>query len=412
MGRETDELARAVDAFERAGDPERAAEAAVAASWHTWHSNPVESGAWLERATALLDGRPPSRAKALMLAERARIVMVNYQYETSLPIAEEAIQQARAVGDVQIEADAMVTSACSTAMVGDHQRSMELFEQALALVGHRGRVASRANTNLGVAWSFFGDLQRAAEVSARGIAMAERDGDEQSAAFMRGNLMGVQFERGEWDDALTHANVILEAGSPRLRPFAHAIRAQILQSRGRSLDALSAMEAGIAESLEIADPQVVWPTLITSAGLFRRQGRSEDAAGVLTDVVDAMGNSESVGDVQEWHVDLAVELREAGRNDAGQAIVARIPDGGVERRLCRGCRRRLRRGRGHRRDRGEQATPGGASVVGRKVACRCRPAGGSGGAARSRACLLPEGRRDGIPGGSRRDRRGRELTSA
>ena len=327
MGRETDELARAVDAFERAGDPERAAEAAVAASWHTWHSNPIESGAWLERATALLDGRPPSRAKALMLAERARILMINYQYETSLPVADDAIQQARAVGDVQIEADAIVTSACSRAMLGDRQ-SMELFEQALALVGHRGRVASRAHTNLGVAWSVFGDLQRATEVSVRGIAIAERDGDEQSAAFMRGNLMGVQFERGEWDDALTHANVMLgTVGWPRLRPFAHAIRAWVLESRGRSPDALADMEAAIVESREIADPQVLWPTLITSAGLFRRHGRNEDAASVLADVVDAIGGSESVGDVQEWHVDLVVQLRETGRNDAGQAIVARIPDG-------------------------------------------------------------------------------------
>ena len=48
---------------------------------------------------------------------------------------------------------------------------------------------------------------------------------------------------------------------------------------------------------------------------------------LLADVVDAIGGSESVGDVQEWHVDLAAQLRETGRNDAGQAIVARIPDG-------------------------------------------------------------------------------------
>ena len=159
---------RAVDAFERAGDPERAAEAAVAASWHTWHSHPIESGAWLERATALLDGRPPSRAKALMLAERARILMINYQYETSLPVADEAIQQARAVGDVQIEADAIVTQRLLVGRCSADRQSMELFEQALALVGHRGRVASRAHTNLGVAWSVFGDLQRATEVSVRG----------------------------------------------------------------------------------------------------------------------------------------------------------------------------------------------------------------------------------------------------
>src|SRR3712207_3064557 len=81
-GRGTGELARAVDAFEAAGDPDRAAEAAVSASWHKWHENPGEAHAWLERALRLVEGRPASRAKALVLAEQARRMMIDYQKET------------------------------------------------------------------------------------------------------------------------------------------------------------------------------------------------------------------------------------------------------------------------------------------------------------------------------------------
>ena len=111
-----------------------------------------------------------------MLAERARILMINYQYETSLRVADEAIQHARAVGDVELEADAIVTSACR-ASAGTRRHGA--VRPALALVA-RGRVAARAYTNLGVAWSVFGDLQRATEVGV-GHRAAERDGDEQSA---------------------------------------------------------------------------------------------------------------------------------------------------------------------------------------------------------------------------------------
>src|SRR6476619_1868293 len=81
-GRPSDLLVRAVDAFERAGDPERAAEAAVDASWHAWHTRPAEARGRLDRATAILDGRPPSRATALVLAENARMLMMNFQVES------------------------------------------------------------------------------------------------------------------------------------------------------------------------------------------------------------------------------------------------------------------------------------------------------------------------------------------
>jgi tetratricopeptide (TPR) repeat protein len=328
IGTGSGELAQAVEAFERAGDPEGAAEAAIAATWQTWHSEPAEARRWLERAGAHLEGRPASRAKALMLAEHARMMMIAYQYETARRLAEQAIEQARSVGDVQIEADAIVTAGCCRTMLGD-QRSLEMFEQALALVGHRGRVAGRAYTNLGVAWNAFGEFRRAADVWVAGIDVAERDGDELSAAFMRGNVMGAQLELGDWEDALVHAAAIVETKGPPSyqEPPARATRAIIFEARGAVEDASAEWELAVARSREMGEPQGLWPALVGLIGLRRRQGRYDEAGRALDEVVDAIAASESVGDLQEWHVELLVALREAGRVDDGRVILARMPDG-------------------------------------------------------------------------------------
>ena len=68
------------------------------------------------------------------------------------------------------------------------------------------------------------------------------------------------------------------------------------------------------------------PAVVGLAGFLRRRGRSDDAAAALDEVVTALDAAESVGDVQEFHVELVVELLEAGRPRAAESIVARMPE--------------------------------------------------------------------------------------
>jgi tetratricopeptide (TPR) repeat protein len=326
VGRAGDELARAVAAFEAAGDPERAAEAAVAASWHTWHARPAESRGWLDRATALVAGRPPSRATALILAEHARMLMLNFQFDTSRRDAQQAIEHARAIGDVELEADAIVTLAACMTKGGDRS-AIELFERALALVGH-GRVASRAYTNLGVAWATFGELGRAVEVSAEGAARAARDGDAEGAYFLRGNVLGMQFDAGNWEGALQEANALIgEAGMARQEHLVRFTRASILESRGEVDAAALEWELCLASARQGGDASAVLPSLVGLAGFLRRRGRRDEAVVALDEVVAGLEAAESVGDVQEFHVELVVELLEAGRPKAAERVVARLPEG-------------------------------------------------------------------------------------
>ena len=325
-GRPGDHLERAIDAFERAGDPERAAEAAVAASWHAWHMRPAEARGLLDRATAILDGRPPSRATALVLAEHARMLMMNFQFDSGRREAERAIEHARAIGDVELEADAMVTQAACMTKGGDRS-AIELFDRALELVGH-GRVAARAYTNLGVAWGALGELGRAIEVSAEGAARAARDGDLQGAAFLQGNVLGLRFDAGDWEEALQEANSLIGApGFTRQEYLARYVRATILESRGELAAAGVDFELALESARESAEAAAVLPALVGLAGFRRRRDRSDDAWAALDEVVTALDAAESVGDIQEFHVELVVELLGAGRPRAAESIIGRMPEG-------------------------------------------------------------------------------------
>jgi hypothetical protein len=70
----------------------------------------------------------------------------------------------------------------------------------------------------------------------------------------------------------------------------------------------------------------VLPAVVGLAGFIRRRGRNDDASAALDEVVTALDAAESVGDIQEFHVELVVELLEAGRPQAAESIVGRMPE--------------------------------------------------------------------------------------
>ena len=178
------------------------------------------------------------------------------------------------------------------------------------------------------AWASLGDLRRAIEISAEGAARAARDGDIQGAAFLRGNILGIRFDVGEWDEALREANSLIGApGFNRQEYLARSVRAIILDSRGEPAAAEVDFELAVASARESAEAAAVLPALVGLAGFHRRQGRTGEVAAALDEVVAGLDASESVGDIQEFHVELVVELLNADRAEAAERIVGRMPAG-------------------------------------------------------------------------------------
>jgi tetratricopeptide (TPR) repeat protein len=328
VGREGDELARAVGAFERAGANERAAEAAIEVSRHGWYGGRTsESRAWLDRAAALVEGSPASRAKAYVFAEQARQAMLGFRYDTAISMAEAAIEIAGEIADDEIRADALVTKGVCQVALGERD-GIRVQEEAVELVGSRGRVAGRGLNNLAVSLNMFGDLRETARVSERALEVMELEGDEQGAWFQRGNQTGTCYSLGAWDEALARVESLLSAPE-RFRYMEHGARitlALILDARGEAGVAMREARAALEYARGVEDAQALWPVLASYARLARRNGHGVESAGIVDEIVAGLASSESVGDVQEWHVDLTLALVESGRSGSAAEIVGRMPD--------------------------------------------------------------------------------------
>jgi class 3 adenylate cyclase/tetratricopeptide (TPR) repeat protein len=334
IGRTGDELARAVDAFERAGDPERAAEAATLASRHAWHAMTGDADSWLERAATLVEHRPASRAKAFVVAAQARRDMLAFRPESGHALAESAVAFAREIGDVEIEADALITLGCARVSLGD-PGGVEDLETALGLVGHRGRVAGRGFANLGWAYSVIGDLSQALRVSEQLAARAMQEGNVQDAWFAKGNLVNTLYSLGRWDDALNAVDSFDSApeGARYQQASVRSMRANVLAARDRPDDALEEIREVVALSRPTMDAQTVWPSLVILSRLAHQRGFREEAEASMNEVTDSIAASESAGDAQEWHIELALALLDADRSQEATEIVERLP-AGVWRDVC------------------------------------------------------------------------------
>ena len=335
VGRRGDELARAVDAFERAGDPERAAEAATLASRHAWHSMTGDADAWLERAATLVEHRPASRAKALVVAGQARREAIAFSPETGLRLAESAIALAREIEDVKIEADALVTRGCARVALGD-PRGVEDIEGALELVGHRGGVAARAYANLGWAYSVIGDIAQAYRVSNEAVERGEREGDIQDAWFSKGNVANSLYDLGRWDEALDLIESFGAApeGARYQLVSVRTVLASVLAARDRPDEALEVIREVVMLARPSMDAQALWPAIVGLSHCALVRGLRAEADSALDEVTSSIAASESAGDVQQWHVELILLLVLAGRFEDATAIVERLA-AGVWRDACR-----------------------------------------------------------------------------
>jgi class 3 adenylate cyclase/tetratricopeptide (TPR) repeat protein len=328
VGRTSDALSRAADAFEAAGDVERAAEAAVMASRHARHARSADSDLWLDRAAALVADRPVSRAKAVVVGDQARHVALRFRTQEAKELSEEAIDLARAVGAVEVEAYSLVTRGSCRVSLGD-EAGIEDLEHAVDLVGGRGYVAARAYINLGWAYEVVCDVRRSHAATLRAIAHSEREGDAQALWFARGNLVFSMYALGLWDDALELIDLVEDA--PEGARFQGVIvlgtRGRILVARDRPDEGLRDVRAVVEEFRPAAEPLALWEALARYSYVATRLRRTEEAGIALDEVMSAIAGHPSVGDPQIWHVDLVRTLRTTGRHAEAREVAARLTAG-------------------------------------------------------------------------------------
>ncbi|MBD0338411.1 MAG: AAA family ATPase, partial [Thermoleophilia bacterium] len=324
-GNET--VAEAARALEAAGDVEGAAEAALILADLAWHGGERDaSRSHLDRATALLEDRPQSPAKARALSETSRYRMLAGENEEAIAVGREAIAMAEALGLEFVRAHALNNVGTVQAQSGNPEGARNLLLSIeLAERLHSPEVA-RGYNNLATGYACVGDLKESFDTYRRGLAAVERFGDSDMARWLRHQLaVPIAFIEGRWDDVLAAAEADLRRDAHYLQGDTYEHRGRIRLARGDATGAAADALAALENARGVMDPQSLVPGLAFAAFALHSAGRTREAGKVADELLALEALRHPVPHHSPWF-DLAWVLIDVGRADDLTAALSRVAE--------------------------------------------------------------------------------------
>jgi class 3 adenylate cyclase len=242
-------LGPAIEALERAGDPEAAAELAAFAANAAWSANERdEADRLIAYGESLLTGREPSAALCAVLAEKARLTGYAHAAGLSEPIAREALALAERFDLPELKASILNTLATSAFFSGRYELAATLNEEAVTVAPAGSRQSIRALVNRSLPALASADGAETRAWLERALDAATRAGDLPQVLWTQTAVLYEMFYKlGRWDEALQRiASALSESermGGSYMERNLRANRAFILASRGSEATARAEIEA-------------------------------------------------------------------------------------------------------------------------------------------------------------------------
>lgn len=311
------------DGLLAAGDPEGAAEAETLLSEMRWYrGDRAAAQEHLARAVELVSGRPPSVAKASVLARQARAQMLAGNWREAVESGRETLALAEQLGLVDLQAEALNSIGSARFRAGEPDGIHDL-ERAIELAAG-SRAAVVAYNNLGALLLEVGERACSQEVLERGCKLAHQLGDRLHVDWFESQELTFGFDEGRWDDVLAAADRWLASPHHPTYPTIGVLAARALMRHARGDDAGALEDLGRAErdARAAGDPQTLVPTLAQAAFVHLEEGRTAEARRRLE---EALALCERSGDVPPLAAfDLAVTARGCGLGSRLRAAIERV----------------------------------------------------------------------------------------
>ena len=299
------------DALATSGRSELAAEAAMLAAktaWATGKGNVAEQHG--DRALELMADAPASPAKAMVLVERARLLMLAYQYDRSRVLLDEGLPMAEQFGLDRLRASGLVT----LGTMPDTDLAVIKLGIEIALRMDDVQQIQRGYNNLAERMWADGDLQGARESYEAGRRSTHRLGGHALLRWLDAQQAWAFHCVGEWDPALALLDGFLaesDAGALHYQDqLARLLRAQMRYGRGDVDGAFEDAELGAAAARLAGDPQALL-SLELSFPLLIGEGRIEEANRLLDELYEAV-----YADYFVYALDGPLAMADLGRGDA------------------------------------------------------------------------------------------------
>jgi hypothetical protein len=314
-----DVLAEAERRLLDAGDPESAAAAAILLA-DLAHQRAETKERFFDhayRALALVEDRPPSRAKIDARLDLAVFLTLAAEQDQAVVFARDALADAEALGLVELQARALAIIGAARGMAGDPEgrsdleRSIVMVEEIDSPLGshHCGMLAD-LDCNLG-------NLGTCFELQARAREHAERFGHLAHIRWLKAERVAESYWRGNWDEALALADEFLTeigpAGGHFMEGYCRDVRARIWLARGDLAGALDESGRALAFARDSGQPQMLSPALAVHARVLAANG-DDGAARLAVDELFALWDEKlNLVPASSWVVDLACALDQLGR---------------------------------------------------------------------------------------------------
>jgi len=199
--RTLEEVHAEIEAAAAAGRLDEATSIA-AASWRRWQqAGDGVGGRRMLRAVLEADGAP-TRDRAICLYADGLFLFRAGDQAASLERNEEALAVARAAGDPDAESLALVGLSRVAFRDGRHEEVVRLAGEARGLVADRDPAAAAAPIHMEAAGNrLLGNYDRAVELYAESLALAQERDDPRGVAMEQHNLGHVELHRGNVDAA-------------------------------------------------------------------------------------------------------------------------------------------------------------------------------------------------------------------
>ena len=214
-----------------------------------------------QRAVGLLADRPPSPAKATVMARYAGFLMVGQRVRQGLPAVEAALDLARRTGSRRLEGHAMGTKGALLVDVGRLEEGLRLMHDSCEIareVGHADDL-SRAFQNLTYVQLFAGLADEALTAADAGLQVVRRLGTMLSSGIgITEHQAEAAVRVGRWDDALAlldafpydalEGSTLVSFAAPRFDVF---LRRGDLDAAARTLAPALERAAGLHQPMSL-----------------------------------------------------------------------------------------------------------------------------------------------------------------
>jgi class 3 adenylate cyclase/tetratricopeptide (TPR) repeat protein len=283
--RATDQLGRAIQLFEEAGDTRAAARTSADLALGDFSTGRLaEAIERLERAYAVLDTDEPDEDVAFLLSQLGRWQWFSGNLELSQERNEQALDIAERLRLPEVLSHALNTKGLLESSRGRLETARALLRRALEIAVENDLTAAmmRGYTNLAAVQERFGNLTEVEGLQERAVELARRAGDREAEWFALGNLTVCYLSTGKWDEIMAVV-AELPLGLETQALGLHANVAEIARHRGDVELARISLErtSALADSASLQDRAVHQST---RAALLFTEGRYDQLIEELEDV--------------------------------------------------------------------------------------------------------------------------------